>query len=47
MELEVVLADDEAMQDGVAEAHVLMARLGIAADQLIDVAYLDLLQAKG
>jgi adenylate cyclase len=47
MELEVVLADDEAMQDGVAEAHALMARLGIAADQLIDVAYLDLLQAKG
>jgi adenylate cyclase len=47
MELEVVLADDDAMQDGVAEAHALMARLGIAADQLIDVAYLDLLQAKG
>jgi predicted adenylyl cyclase CyaB len=47
MELEVVLADDEAMQDGVAEAHALMAGLGIAADQLIDVAYLDLLRAKG
>jgi adenylate cyclase len=47
MELEVVLADDDAMQDGVAEAHALMARLGIASDQLIDVAYLDLLQAKG
>ena len=47
MELEVVLADDEAMQDGIAEAHALMARLGIAADQLIDVAYLDLLRAKG
>jgi predicted adenylyl cyclase CyaB len=47
MELEVVLADDDAMQDGVAEAHALTARLGIAADQLIDVAYLDLLQAKG
>jgi len=47
MELEVVLADDEPMQDGVAEAHSLMAQLGIAADQLIDVAYLDLLQAKG
>ena len=47
MELEVVLAHDDAMQDGVAEAHALMARLGIAADQLIDVAYLDLLQAKG
>ena len=47
MELEVVLADDEPMQDGVAEAHALMARLGIAADQLIDVAYLDLLRAKG
>lgn len=47
MELEVVLADDEPMQDGVAEAHALMAKLGIAADQLIDVAYLDLLRAKG
>jgi len=47
MELEVVLADDEPMQDGVAEAHALMTKLGIAADQLIDVAYLDLLQAKG
>jgi len=46
MELEVVLADDEPMQDGVAEAHALMAQLGIAADQLIDVAYLDLLRAK-
>ena len=47
MELEVVLADDDAMQDGVAEAHALMEQLGISADQLIDVAYLDLLQAKG
>jgi adenylate cyclase len=47
MELEVVLADDEPMQDGVAEAHALMAQLGIGADQLIDVAYLDLLRAKG
>ena len=47
MELEVVLADDETLENGVAEAHALMARLGIAADQLIDVAYLDLLRAKG
>ena len=47
MELEVVLADDEALETGVAEAHALMAQLGIAADQLIDVAYLDLLRAKG
>jgi adenylate cyclase len=47
MELEVVLADDEPMQDGVAEAHALMAKLGIGTDQLIDVAYLDLLRAKG
>jgi adenylate cyclase len=47
MELEVVLADGEPMQDGVAEAHALMAKLGIGADQLIDVAYLDLLRARG
>ena len=47
MELEVALADDETLENGVAEAHALMARLGIAADQLIDVAYLDLLRAKG
>lgn len=46
MELEVVLTDDETLEAGVAEAHALMARLGIAADQLIDVAYLDLLLAK-
>jgi predicted adenylyl cyclase CyaB len=46
LELEVVLADDEPEQAGVAEAHALMARLGVAPDQLIDVAYLDLLQAQ-
>ena len=45
MELEVVLADDDPLQAGVDEAHALMARLGIAPAQLIDVAYLDLLQA--
>jgi adenylate cyclase class IV len=43
MELEVVLADGEAMDAGVREAHDLMARLGIDASALVDRAYVDLL----
>jgi predicted adenylyl cyclase CyaB len=46
MELEVVLADDEAVEDGVREAHELMARLGIAQDCLVTGAYHDLLRAR-
>jgi adenylate cyclase len=43
MELEVVLAEAEAVDAGVREAHDLMARLGIDASALIDRAYVDLL----
>jgi predicted adenylyl cyclase CyaB len=46
MELEVVLADDEPIEDGVREAHELMARLGIGADALVEGAYHDLLRAR-
>jgi predicted adenylyl cyclase CyaB len=45
VELEVVLGDGEAVEAGVAEADDLMARLGIAADALVEGAYLDLLVA--
>jgi len=43
LELEVVLDEDESVEVGVIEAHSLMAQLGIAPDQLIDTAYVDLL----
>lgn len=43
MELEVVLADGDSAEAGVAEAHALMRRLGIDASALVDVAYVDLL----
>ena len=43
LELEVVLADDDAHEPGVAEARELMAALGIAPSQLIEGAYVDLL----
>jgi len=46
LELEVVLRDAEAEADGVAEAHVLMAKLGVRPDQLLEGAYLDLLGAQ-
>ena len=46
MELEVVLAEGEAVEDGVREAHELMARLQIAADCLVEGAYHDLLRAR-
>lgn len=44
VELEVVLRPEQHSSDGVAIADELMARLGIAPSQLIDRAYLDLLQ---
>ena len=45
LELEVVLHDDEAEGTGIAEAHALMARLGVSSAQLLQGAYLDLLGA--
>lgn len=44
LELEVVLRDDEASDIGVAEAHALMAQLGVDASQLVERAYVDLLR---
>lgn len=43
LELEVVMADGEPANAGVAVAHDLLAKLGIAPDQLIERAYVDLL----
>jgi adenylate cyclase class IV len=43
MELEVVLAAGQSEQQGFATAVELMARLGIADADLVDVAYIDLL----
>lgn len=45
LELEVVLADGESADAGIDEAHALMARLGICAQQLEQAAYVDLLSA--
>jgi predicted adenylyl cyclase CyaB len=44
LELEVVLKEGETSEAGVAEAHVLMAQLGIGTDQLVQGAYVDLLK---
>ena len=44
-ELEVVLGEGESAEDGVREAHRLMAGLDIDAAQLIEGAYVDLLQS--
>jgi predicted adenylyl cyclase CyaB len=43
LELEVVMADGESAETGVAVAHDLLAKLGIAPSQLIERAYVDLL----
>lgn len=43
LELEVVLSEGEGPEGGVEEAHRLMAALGIAPDQLVEGAYVDLL----
>lgn len=43
LELEVVMDDAEPLSAGVDEAHRLMAALGIAPEQLIEDAYVDLL----
>ena len=43
LELEIVMADGEAAEAGVAVAHDLLAKLGIAPGQLVERAYVDLL----
>jgi predicted adenylyl cyclase CyaB len=43
IEIEVVLDDDEPADVGVEEANQLMAELGVAASQLVEDAYVDLL----
>lgn len=43
LELEVVLADGEPHAPGIAEAHHLMAALGVSPAQLVEPAYVDLL----
>ncbi len=47
LELEVMLRDGQTEAEGTAIAHDLMARLGVQPDQLVQGAYLDLLQARG
>ena len=44
VELEVVLRPDQAEGEGVAIAQGMMARLGIAEGQLVEVAYIDLMR---
>ena len=44
VELEVVLQPQQNSSDGVAIAHDLMRKLGILPSQLIDKAYIDLLE---
>jgi adenylate cyclase len=46
LEIEVVLADDEPAEEGVREAHALMARLGVEPSQLVQGAYLDALDQR-
>ncbi len=43
LELEVVLEDNEPAEAGVAVAHELLTKLGISSTQLVEGAYLDLL----
>ena len=43
LELEVVMAEDEPAEAGVEVAHDLLAKLGVAPSQLVDRAYVDLL----
>ena len=47
LELEVVLAEGEATEAGVAEARSLMEKLAIEASNLVEGAYLDLLARRG
>lgn len=43
LELEVVLRADESHEQGIAEAHSLLNKLGILPSQMVEGAYLDLL----
>lgn len=45
VELEVVLTDEELSEEGALEASAIMERLGIAPYQLVETAYVDLLNA--
>jgi predicted adenylyl cyclase CyaB len=47
LELEVVLVDDELPEQGIREAGVLMDKLGIRPEQLVEGAYLDLIGTVG
>jgi adenylate cyclase class IV len=47
LELEVVLEEGERAEDGIREAHRLMALLGVESSQLIEGAYVDLLGQPG
>jgi predicted adenylyl cyclase CyaB len=47
LELEVELSEGERVEQGMEEAHTLMASLGIAPTQLIAEAYVDLLAQQG
>jgi predicted adenylyl cyclase CyaB len=45
VELEVVLTEGQSLDDGKGTSNLLMRRLNIGADELIDDAYIDLLRA--
>ncbi len=45
MELEVILGNGDTPEDGIAEAHMLMKKLGIEESQLVEGAYIDLLES--
>ena len=47
LELEVVLAENEASEDGVSGANELLGKLGIPPENLIEGAYVDLLKQHG
>jgi adenylate cyclase class IV/GNAT superfamily N-acetyltransferase len=47
LELEVVLREGEAAEDGVREARVLMEQLDVQSSQLVEGAYVDLITASG
>lgn len=47
LEFEVVLADEETPEQGIAIAEDLLERLGIDRQELVDQAYVDLLKHKG
>jgi adenylate cyclase class IV len=47
LELEVVLSEKEASEDGAAVADELLFKLGIQPENLIEGAYVDLLKQRG